>query len=199
MQAKTDIGNIVTAIKSYESAYSRFPAPTGVQGGGKDATFGGTNTSLPSVIAIATNAAVIAILMDVETYGNGLDTPNKGHILNPQRHAFLNAKKVSDAASPGVGTDGEYRDPWGNGYVISMDLSYDDRCRDAFYSRASVSQQSAGSQTGLNGLFNPVSPGNTDEFEHNGPFMIWSFGPDKKASVGAKANQVPNKDNVLWQ
>ena len=198
-QAKADIGNIVTAIKSYESAYSRFPAPPGVQGGGKDATFGGTNTSLSSVIAIPTNAAVIAILMDVETYGNGLDTPNKGHVLNPQRHAFLNAKKVSDATSPGVGTDGEYRDPWGNGYVISMDLSYDDRCRDAFYSRASVSQQSPGSQTGLNGLFNPVPPGNTDEFEHNGPFMIWSFGPDKKVDIMKPANQGVNKDNVLWQ
>jgi prepilin-type N-terminal cleavage/methylation domain-containing protein len=202
-KARTEIAEIVTAIKSYESAYSRFPAPPGVQGGGKDATFGSSGfippaAQLASVVGIPTNAAVIAILMDVESYGNGLDTPNKGHVLNPQRHPFLNAKKVSDTNSPGVGPDGEYRDPFGKPYVISMDLSYDDRCRDAFYSRVGVSQQNG--QTGFNGLFNPVPPGTTDGFEHNGAFMIWSFGPDKKAIVGAKANEAPNKDNVLsWQ
>jgi prepilin-type N-terminal cleavage/methylation domain-containing protein len=204
-QARTQMAAIVTAIKSYESTYSRFPAPPGVQGGGKDATFGSSGFippagQLSSVIGIPTNAAVIAILMDVESYGNGLDTPNKNHALNPQRHPFLNAQKVSDVAAPGVGPDGEYRDPWGKPYVISMDLSYDERCRDAFYSRAGVSQQSAGSQTGLNGLLNPVPPGNGDEFEHSGQILIWSSGTDKKVDPGTKANQGVNKDNLLsWQ
>ena len=56
-QAKTEIAAIVTAIKAYESAYSRFPVPPGIRTGGKDVTFGGTNASLTSVIAIATNSA----------------------------------------------------------------------------------------------------------------------------------------------
>jgi len=207
-QARTEMTAIVTAIKSYESTYSRFPVPPGVQGGGKDATFGSAGFippagQLSSVIAIPTNAGVIAILMDVETNRNSVATPNAGHVLNPQRHAFLNAKlvgKAGDPPEPGINVDGEYRDPWNNPYVISMDMSYNERCRDAFYSRAGVSQPNGGGQTGLNGLFNPIPPGNTDDFEHNGQIMVWSFGPDKKAVVGAKANVAPNKDNVIsWQ
>jgi hypothetical protein len=157
-----------------------------------------TTLNPDKVTFIETNAAVIAILMDAETYGNGNPTPNKGDVLNPQRNAFLNAKKVSDNISQGVGLDGEYRDPWGNPYVISLDLSYNNLCRDAFYSRQTVSKLN--NQTGLYGLFNPTSPGNTDEFEHNGQFMIWSLGPDGKASATENAKSGVNKDNVLgWQ
>lgn len=202
-QARTEINNIVLAIKQYESTYNgRFPFPSNLlPPGAHDATFGwAAGASLAGAVSIPTNAAVIAILMDAEYYGNSSATPNQNHALNPQRHAFLNAKKVSDTLSPGVGPDGEYRDPWGNPYIISMDLSYNDRCQDAFYSRASVSQTTTGSQAGLNGLFNPVPPGNSDQFEHNGPIMVWSFGPDKSANPDAKANVPPNKDNILsWQ
>jgi hypothetical protein len=38
-----------------------------------------------------------------------------------------------DTNSPGVGTDLVYRDPWGNPYIITMDLNYDEMCKDAFY------------------------------------------------------------------
>ena len=204
-QAQTEMSGILTGIKAYEALYSRFPVPPGVQAGGNDATFGpleppGLPAALPAlnpstVTWVRTNAGVIAILMDVEAYGNGQATPNKNHVLNPQRHPFLNAKTVGDAMLPGVGPDGEYRDPWGNPYIISLDLSYNDRCRDYFHSRTAISQGSG--QTGVNGLFNPTSGGGTDEFELNGPIMIWSFGPDKKANGGSKANQGVNKDNVL--
>ena len=200
--ARTEMTGIVTAIKEYESTYSRFPVPPGSQVGGNDATFGldPTTNSLANHTVIATNAGVIAILMDIENLRDATSspTPNKGHVLNPQRHPFLNAKPVSDKTSPGVGTDGEYRDVWGNPYIISLDLSFNERCRDVFYSRRLVSQGSSG-QAGINGLFNPISPG-SDDYEHNGPIMVWSFGPDKKANNGTKANLGVNKDNVLsWQ
>jgi len=204
-QAQTEMTAIITAIKSYESTYSRFPVPPGVQTGGNDATFGlgpATN-ALANHTVVATNAGVIAILMDVENYRDATSspTPNKGHVLNPQRHPFLSPKTVSDNISPGVGTDGEYRDPWGNPYIISMDLSFNDRCRDAFYSSSSVSQPSSGGQAGINGLFNPNPPGISNDYEENGPIMVWSFGPDKKAdNQTTKANSGVNKDNVLsWQ
>ena len=199
-RAKTEMRNIEVAIKSYESAYSRFPSPPGTQAGGLDVTFGISSSiagNLPTVTAVPTNAAVIAILMDAVTYGNGNDTPNKDHVLNPQCISYLDPKKVSDTVSPGVGTDGEYRDPWGNPYIISLDLSYNDHCRDALYSRMTVSMKSG--QTGFNGLFNPVNA-TSDEYEHNGQFMVWSLGPDKTADKGIPANQGVNKDNVLsWQ
>ncbi|MCU0784397.1 MAG: type II secretion system GspH family protein [Verrucomicrobia bacterium] len=207
-RAKTEINNLILAIKEYESTYNgRFPVPSNIPAGGNDVTFGSAGfippaVQLTTVVGIATNAAIIAVLMDAEYYGNGAATPNKDHVSNPQRHRFLNAKTVSDMTTPGVGTDGEYRDPWGKPYVISMDLSYNDRCRDAFYSRTSVSQDSG--QTGLNGLFNPTA--NLDEFEYNGPVMVWSFGPDKQANPNllnqpdGKANKGVNKDNILsWQ
>ena len=81
-----------------------------------------------------------------------------------------------------------------------MDLSFNERCRDVFYSRDQVSQQSVGGQTGFNGLFNPIPNGSSPDFEYNGQIMVWSFGPDKKALNSAKANLSPNKDNILsWQ
>ena len=61
---------------------------------------------------------------------------------NPQQTIFLNAKMSGDTSSPGVGTDLVYRDPWGNPYVISMDLNYDEQCKDAFYCKdASVARR----------------------------------------------------------
>ena len=202
-KAKQEMSNLVTALTQYEAHYSRLPLLPGVPTGANDVTFGlgPTTNSLANHTVIATNAAIIAILMDVETYGNGLATPNKGHVLNPQHHALLNAKPASDNISPGVGPDGEYRDPWGVPYVISLDYSLNEHCRDVVYSKAAVSQQlpPANGQTGFNGLFNPVGPG-TDNFEHTGEFMIWSLGPDKKSDPTVKANQGVNKDNVLsWQ
>ena len=205
-QARTEIANILSGIKQYESTYSRFPTVPGVQAGGNDVTFGPVDSvrvanlsgTVPGVTWVSTNAPIIAILMDEVAYGNGQPTPNQNHVLNPQKHATLSPKKVGDATLPGVGPDGEYRDPWGSPYVISLDLSYSEQCRDHLYSRSAVSQ-SAG-QAGINGLFNPVAPGNGNEFEHKGQIMIWSFGPDKKADANLKANQGVNKDNILsWQ
>lgn len=202
LKAKQQVTDIAQAIKQYESMYNRFPAPSTIQKGAGDVTFGWTIavSPLPSgVTTVSTNAAVIAVLMDEVQYGNGQATPNKDHVLNPQRHVFLNANKATDSKSPGVGLDGEYRDPWGNPYMISMDLSYNERCRDALYAKSSVSRQPTGGQAGLNGLSNPTAPGSSDEYEFNGSMMVWSLGPDKKADAG-KANVQPNKDNILsWK
>lgn len=198
-RAKQEMSNIVLAITQFEAKYSRLPILPGVPTGQNDVTFGlGPTNSLANHTTIASNAAIIAILMDKETYGNGLDTPNKGHVLNPQRFPLLSPKITSEPNGPGVGPDGEYRDPWGVPYVISLDYSLNERCRDVVYSKAEVSRQTG--QSGFNGLFNPIAPGGSDEFEHTGQFLIWSLGPDKKSSVTDKANLGVNKDNVLsWQ
>ncbi len=202
-KAKNEMSDIITAITQYEAHYSRLPMLPGVPTGANDVTFGlspNTNSLSTGQTVIATNAAIIAILMDKETYGDGKNTPNKGHVLNPQRHPLLNAKSATTKGDAGVGPDGEYRDPWGNPYVISLDYSLNERCRDVVYSKAAVSRQNL--QTGFNGLFNPdtASSGNSDNFEHTGQFLIWSWGPDMKFSNGERANQGFNKDNILsWQ
>jgi len=206
--AKTDMTNLGAAIKSYESDYNgRLPAPgipTGISGTGvQDVTYGYT-TALNSVYVVPTNANVIAVLLNLEKFPNGTITTNAGKIFNPRGLTPLNAKMAKDNNSGGVGSDGEYRDPFGNSYVISMDTGMDERTRDQLYSRDSVSfdpstpAATAPAKKGFNGLSNPN--GIVNQFEHAGQYMIWSLGPDGKADVNTKANKGVNKDNVLgWQ
>ena len=217
VKAHTEALDLVTAIQAYDSAYGRFPVSPAAQNQAVanannlrnpngDFTYGG-NFSGNAVFTLGyqvTNAEVIAILMDITTYpNNGAPTINTNHVKNPQQRVFLNAKMsgYNPAAGGlplgGVGTDLVYRDPWGNPYVISMDLNYDGMCQDAFYCQWSVSHQSG--TAGWNGL---VSSGiaNQSDFKYRGTVMVWSAGPDGKIDPTAPANQGFNKDNVLsWQ
>ena len=203
-QATMEINNLVLAIKEYESFYSgRFPVIPSAQKyaaapppPSRDVTFGPALGN-----AYSTNAPIIAILMDAEVRDAGNVPPVlSNHELNPQRHPLLNAKKatqtVATDAPPGIGSiDGEYRDPWGMPYVISFDLNYDESVADEFYSLATASESPSYPNQGLVGLTMK-----NNLFQHSGPFMIWSYGPDKKADKNVKANQGVNKDNVLsWQ
>jgi prepilin-type N-terminal cleavage/methylation domain-containing protein len=213
-QAKNEIGQIVTAINAYDAEYSRLPVFTNAQIAATtakdDYTYGTeflktNNSAAPVVIPPmyggafgANNSEIMAILMDVETWPNGVNTVNFGHVKNPLKTPFLNPKRVSDTVSSGVGKDGVYRDPWGNPITITLDLNYDDHTRDVFYGLNSVSASTGAS--GFNGLQNfKDATGATDQFEVNGKVMVWSAGPDKKTDNG-KANAGFNRDNVLsWK
>jgi len=141
------------------------------------------------------NAEVMAALLDVEYWPTVPPTPtiNVGYAKNPQKTTYLSAHMSGDVKSSGVGLDGIYRDPWGNPYIITVDLNYDDKARDAFYRLPAVS---AG---GLNGLIPKVIGGGT-VYEMNGPVMVWSAGPDKLIDPGNAANKGANRDNVLsWK
>ena len=201
-RAHTEMRVLATAITEYETQYGKYP--TTMSPGSGDFTYGGT--ALDSVFGTTgswsmNNSEVIAILMDLERYPlTGSNTVNFGHVKNTQRSSLLNAKMVGDTASPGVGPDLVYRDPWGNPYIITMDLNYDGNCADAFYKLSGVSQKIGAA--GFNGLFNPTNTlGTTDDFEYHGGVMVWSLGPDKQASttnpIGGNATQGVNKDNVL--
>jgi len=117
-------------------------------------------------------------------------TINTNYQKNPQKTVFLNAKmsgwdpsQVGDP-QPGVGSDLVYRDPWGNPYIITMDLNYDELCEDAFYKSSTVSTG------GLNGLI-LQSDGN---YAYHGKVMVWSAGPNKKIDTGDPATDRA-KDN----
>jgi hypothetical protein len=160
-------------------------------------------SAIPNAALFSTNnSEVVAILMDTTNYPSGAATANNGHVKNPQQTKFLNAQPVSDTVSPGVGTDLVYRDPWGNPYIISLDLNYDDQCQDAFYSRALVSSSTGvNGGSGLNGLVEPS--GGVDQYLFHGKIMVWSAGPDGKIDPNLPAsgpNAGVNKDNVVsWQ
>jgi prepilin-type N-terminal cleavage/methylation domain-containing protein len=156
------------------------------------------------------NSEVIAILRAVERNRDGSATANLGHALNPQKVAFLNGREVdrvsgnragSDALrTPGIGPDGVYRDPWGNPYIITLDLNYDNQCRDGFYCLDRVSGGPGGN--GLNGHFrNPRGGSDTfNNYEYRAAVMVWSLGPDGKADPNQSANTGANKDNILnWK
>jgi prepilin-type N-terminal cleavage/methylation domain-containing protein len=204
-KARVQISDIVSAITRYDTTYSHYP--TGQNPGTNDFTYGGTlwgvGTQIlnapagsPSGINTTNNAEVIAILMDITTIptNNTLQTINFGHVKNTQQIKFLNATMSGDVSSPGVGNDLVYRDPWGNPYIISMDLNYNETTADAFYSQNGVSFQNQGS-AGINGLTDPN--GGTSSFEYHGGVMVWSLGPDGKADATKPANQNPNRDNIL--
>jgi prepilin-type N-terminal cleavage/methylation domain-containing protein len=145
----------------------------------------------------ASNAEVIAILRDLEAYRDGSLTVNRYHSQNPQQTTFLNVRDVDDYISPGIGKDGVYRDPWGNPYIITIDLNDDGLCRDGFYQSATVSEMAANSNSGYNGLGRSAAGA---PFEARTPVMVWSFGPDGWADPNQKANQGFNKDNILsWK
>jgi prepilin-type N-terminal cleavage/methylation domain-containing protein len=214
-QAKLQMQDLVTAIQKYDSDYGRFPVSSGpfsvqaVAGTG-DFTYLGsfmsnalvTTPPIPAQCA-TNNAEVIAILMDITN--TSVTAVNMNHQKNPQQTVFLNAKMTGDTTTwPGVGSDLVYRDPWGNPYIITMDLNYDEQCNDAFYTLQKVSQNPPpSSQQGYYGLVNPDVNGASDNFRYHGKVMVWSAGPDKKIDPGLPAFGAlsgVNKDNILsWQ
>jgi prepilin-type N-terminal cleavage/methylation domain-containing protein len=232
-KARLEAQDIATAIQNYDSAYSRFPVSSAVQAaaGTNDFTYGGSlfatniinNNFLPSYSLYTTNnSEVIAILMDITNYPSAFTTPayaptaNANYSKNPQQTIFLQAKMSgydpldpSQAGAkplPGVGNDLVYRDPWGNPYVITMDLNYDEQCQDAFYCLRNVSQNpplSPTSQSGYNGLVNSTDAGGMgDHFRYHSKVMVWSAGPDGKIDPSTMSTAITgaNKDNVLsWQ
>ena len=160
---------------------------------------------------VLSNNEVVSILMDITNFPGspGGATANTNHQSNPQGTKFLNAKMSGWTPGPNAGTplggvdqNLVYRDPWGNPYIISMDLNYDDLCMDSFYCQQAVSGQGA-STAGYNGLNSPgfINKSNgKDNFEFHGKVMVWSVGPDGQASTAVTAVTGVNKDNILsWK
>ena len=144
-------------------------------------------------ISNANNSRLIEILQDRTHYpaGNSL---NENHVLNHKKINYLNAASASDDRSPGIGTDLVYRDPWGNPYIVTLDLNYDGWCRDGFYYNYKVSAKS--DESGHNGLV-LKKIGEQTYYEHRGNIMVWSFGPDGDIDSTMNAISGANKDNIL--
>jgi prepilin-type N-terminal cleavage/methylation domain-containing protein len=228
-KTKTEISVLVGAVNQYNQTYNRFPSfmrsretltpecpdftyGTIFEPGSADTLRDTYGRPLPRIANTkhkgrdANNSELVAILHDLERFGDGNPTVNASHNLNPERHDFLSGFKDLDykrrPPNPlykpgGMGPDGVLRDPWGNPYIITMDMNYDNRCRDGFYRLAKVSQDTG--DLGINGL-RRMDPRDPDTFEGNSTVMVWSFGPDGLADASVKANLGRNKDNVLsWK
>jgi len=207
--AQVEMKNIGLAIDQYESTYGRVPASSqAIRAAAPDFTFGTYQAgAAPTLTPVprkkgkaqiqnnggigyqAPNSEVMAILMDLVTTPEGTPTANTNHALNSGRISFISPRMAQDTHSWGVGPDLVFRDPWGNPYLISLDVNKDGKVRDAFYSLQSVS---AGSAFG----FTQATAG-TDSWEGKGNVMVWSLGPDGEADPKVPANAGMNKDNIL--
>lgn len=190
-KATTEVAAIAQAIKQYETDYSRMPSWGALRtaAGAGDITVGADINGV-GIGAAMNNHELIAVLMDKETFPGGGSTVNAGHVINTKRISLLNATPASDSTSPGLGQDGVYRDPWGNPYIITLDMNMDEKCEDSFYSRDNVS---GGGAAGLS------AGAAANQWFYSGSAMVWSAGADKKIEIGP-ANKGLNRDNICsWK
>jgi hypothetical protein len=174
------MNGLIAGIKSYEGEYSRMPTSTNAfnvaANAQTDYTFGTANTGFSgtqfpqaSQGYDANNSELIAIIMDLEKFRDGSQTINQGHVRNPRQHPFFQSKD-SNGSGPGVDAVGVLRDPWGNPYIVTLDMNDDNICQVPFYG--------------------PVS----------GSVAVWSLGPDRTWDPNTPVGQGANKDNILsWK
>jgi prepilin-type N-terminal cleavage/methylation domain-containing protein len=177
-QAKMEMQNLAAAIKAYEKEYNRFPGSAKVeQNGNPDFTFGGNGVVTGGPAYESDNSLVMLILLNkMDRAPLPLRDEIKGR--NPRSLPLFDDKPVENGL-PGIGTgDHVFRDPWGNPYIITIDLNADDKCLDGHYRNAG----------------GPGLVGTAPNIEFSGDVMIWSFGPDKNFGPGF------DQDNVLsWK
>jgi prepilin-type N-terminal cleavage/methylation domain-containing protein len=175
-QAKLQMNNLVGAIASYQAKYTVAPIsktlPPDLEKPGVDYSF--HNDTLPSYHG---NSDIIAILMDVTSV-----PANADHKANPQKHAFLTAQ-TRPGNGPGISSDDyNFRDPWGNPYIIAFDLDFD----------GTVKVENA-----MDANVPPLFPYPYPSVP--GAVIVWSKGPDGKAVAG-NGSEPENKDNIKsWE
>lgn len=200
--------SLVASIHTYYSQYSRMPissnaiaAASMANGNYGDFTFGTVSNvpgmgsgQIPSLPAVSTfgetgtpyqnyNSEVMAILRDDNFYPEA----NNGslHIYNPQQTPLSDPPKMtSDTNSPGLGPDDVLRDPWGDPYIITLDLNYDGRCFD--YTLATM-------------YSNNVPAPNPQTLMVPQSAIVWSFGPMKtiNLSQGLSSPNSTNKQTIV--
>tara|TARA_B110000438_G_C15347493_1_gene450618 strand:- start:129 stop:461 length:333 start_codon:yes stop_codon:yes gene_type:complete len=110
----------------------------------------------------------------------------------------LEASSDKDPGDPGLDPIYNFNDPWGQQYTITMDMDGDGDCSDEQYRKPLMN---AGVVIGLRKLTPPggTSPAD-DEHVLMGSVMIYSRGPDQKASNAFPALEGVNADNILdWR
>lgn len=198
--AKAEESSLISAITQYKTEYSRFPLSQSTAlnqpNAGGDFTYGTTISLLGNTNIVNgaytvmnnsryenCNAEIMNILI-----ANGLKTPvpecnpaNVNNAMNPRKDAFFNAKVVNNTALyadvQGLDANGILRDPFGNPYMITMDMNYDNYCSDAFYAP----------------LYQKVNQPQTNQPVE---VMIWTAGPDKAIDKNVDPGTGVNKDNI---
>jgi type II secretion system protein G len=191
-KSRTEMANVAAAIKQYESDYNRYPVSKKVEvvSAANDFTYGPAGYASPGYV-MDNREMMYILLSEIDKAPNNiLDNSGQGiKGRNPRKSSYLDARMVADGV-PGIGSDDHvYRDPWGNPYIITVDMNDDNKCLDVFYG-----------DRGGKGLSEVVGGPNAGKWELAAPVMIWSLGPDGQASATEDFDKGVNRDNILgWQ
>jgi len=166
-QAKNDLTQIVNAVNAFYTDYGRYPIS-----GASDVTFGpGGNPT--------NNETLLRELRGCTgTAGSCVAAAT----INTRQIVFISPPDVKNSANPrsGIGTavanEGQYFDPWGSNYVISIDGDYNNQVANPYTANAGG---------------NPLSIG----------VIALSLGADQSGGVGsADKNAGTASDDVIsWQ
>lgn len=158
--ARTEMANLKGAIMGYEKDYSIYPT-----------TLTNTVDTTYGAAGILANSPPNSDVMDVLRNVKPTDHRTAGHPRNPRQTSYIEIKPAASASSPGITASGDYNDPWGNPYIITLDNDFDDTAVDPVYNGDGHIKAS---------------------------ILIWSRGPDGEAS--ATKTDPQNGDNVLgWK
>jgi prepilin-type N-terminal cleavage/methylation domain-containing protein len=156
-QAKNDLMQIVTAVNAFYTEYGKYPlTPTS----SADTTYGAT----------VTNDKLFNELRSVSATDN------------PRAIVFINPPDAKDANNPHNGiagatssSVGQYFDPWGKPYLVTIDTDYD------------------------NQVDNPYSANASSMPKLRSGVIAWSLGKDSKLGNNGD-NKFTNCDDVIsWQ
>jgi type II secretory pathway pseudopilin PulG len=160
VQAKNDMTQIVNAVNAFYTEYGVYPSTYQ-----PEMTYDGKNGN--------TNDQLFNALRGNPTY----DTQG----ANPRNIVFISPPIAKDLSNPrgGIGSDGQWYDPWGKPYYIRLDTNFDNLVTNPYSKNAG---------------FNPLNAG----------VIAWSFGPDNQSdslggSGGDKNSGVDADDVLSWQ
>jgi prepilin-type N-terminal cleavage/methylation domain-containing protein len=106
-QALGDCKSIENAVKSYYTEYGKWPVQDSWQGATDE------NTAAKQFGRTPANSDLFNVLRNISA------------TLNPRRIVFIEAKTQTGTTGYGVDPNGVFRDPWGQPYIIAIDLNYD--------------------------------------------------------------------------
>jgi prepilin-type N-terminal cleavage/methylation domain-containing protein len=195
---------LVTAIGSYFSTYGRLPVSTNAinAASNSDFVYGtsltgsvGELSGMPAIPGAPSglvtsnssyqnnNSELIAILRDDDFYPETIG--GQRHIYNPQQTAFYTGTSANGPTttgvgpgSPGIGSDDIWRDFWGLPYIVTVDLSGDNRVFDPYLSQMYQNQFHSAPL---------LTPGSA---------VVWSFGPTRQINLNLGSQDPTNKGVV---
>jgi prepilin-type N-terminal cleavage/methylation domain-containing protein len=174
VQAKNDVTQIVTAVNAFYTEYGKYPLVTA------DTIYGPGGTSSADLfyslraVALGANAPV-----------NGVPAVNSRAIV------FISPPDVKNPANPrsGIGSDGQFYDPWGTPYIVTIDGNYDNQISNPY----SDSDGSAGAAQLRSGVI-------AYSFGKNGALGGGGAASSKYAPESGTAGKYKDSSDVIsWQ